>query len=574
MNAAQTLLIPFEEINLVSSFNERVSLQTHFGNYTTPIYRSKHLPNSNELKFLPIGIDTYNKKNIMSIEKTAPRYFMHKYWGKKPASGISPLIDKYSEPGDTIIDPFSGYGVFCCEAYLKNRNVIVNDLNPIANFIAHNLFSKDVNISTVKDLWGKIKNELSSYINQWYLITIDGKSYLPVSILRSKDGLPLQFTYKDGKKTSIKDIPETIAKEFCNYENHYIIEDWYPVVNIIENSRISARPNMAIKDLFTKRTLACHAKLLSLIEKYATGEIRDLFMIAFTANLANCSRLVPPIKSRGSLSQGAWMTGFYISETYIENNVLHYYENRIKKAIKGKEDFFKALSEKNIQSNFRITNFDAKDIKLPDNSVDYVFTDPPYGDSVPYFEQSVIWNSWLKVEPDYHKEIVISDSNQRKKNIEAFENDINAAFSEIRRILKDNRYFSLTFHSLSGLEWKAVSNACVLNNFNVVDYEWLEQKTYPPRQLNRIKSIKGDVLVTFRKNPDPARVQFCNDDLFANIIREFITEVIKNGVTDTNGIMMAIMEWILRNMIIIGNVDVFMILNQNFQIKEDGQWTL
>jgi hypothetical protein len=38
--------------------------------------------------------------------------------------------------------------------------------------------------------------------------------------------------------------------------------------------------------------------------------------------------------------------------------------------------------------------------------------------------------------------------------------------------------------------------------------------------------------------------------------------------------MMAIMEWILRNMIIIGNVDVFMILNQNFQIKEDGQWTL
>ena len=124
------------------------------------------------------------------------------------------------------------------------------------------------------------------------------------------------------------------------------------------------------------------------------------------------------------------------------------------------------------------------------------------------------------------------------------------------------------------MEWKAVSNACVLNNFNVVDYEWLEQKTYPPRQLNRIKSIKGDVLVTFRKNPDPARVQFCNDDQFANIIREFITEVIKNGVTDTNGIMMAIMEWILRNMIIIGNVDVFMILNQNFQIKEDGQWTL
>lgn len=514
----------------------------------------------------------------MSSEKTAARYFMHKYWGKKPASGISPLVDRYTKPGDTIIDPFSGYGVFCCEAYLKNRNVIVNDLNPIANFIAKNLFSSDVNISIIKRLWDDIKRELLPYVEQWYKITIDGTTYLPISILRSKKGLPLQFTFKDGRKTSIKDIPENIANSFCMYENNYIIENWYPKVSLIENSRISARPNMTIEDIFTKRTLACHAKLLSLIEKYTTGSIKDLFLIAFTANLANCSKLVPPIKSRGTLSQGAWMTGFYIGETYIENNVLHYYENRIKKVIKGKEDFLNTLLgdllTDPIQSTYRITNFDAKRLQLPDNSVDYVFTDPPYGDSVPYFEQSIIWNSWLRFEPDYQKEIVISDSNQRQKNIKAFENDINSAFSEIRRILKNNKYFSLTFHSLSGLEWKAVSNACIYNNFSVVDYEWLEQKTYPPRQLNRVKSIKGDVLVTFRKSSDPARLQIFDDLQFTNIVSSFITKMIQNGTTDTNGIMMAVMEWILRNMIIIGNVDVFTILNKNFHLGDNGQWSI
>ena len=298
----------------------------------------------------------------MNSEKNAPRYFMHKYWGKKPATGISPLVEKYTNPGDTIIDPFSGYGVFCCEAYLKNRNVIVNDLNPIANFIAHNLFSNDVNISRVKRVWEKIKAEMSTFINEWYNITIGEKTYLPISVLRNKDGLPLQFTFKDGRKTSIKDIPEELAKEFCEKENNYKITDWYPMVSVIENSRISARPNMTIKDLFTKRTLACHAKLLSLINKYAAGSDKDLFLIAFTANLANCSKLVPPIKSRGALAQGAWMTGFYIGETYIENNVLHYYENRIRKAIKGKEDFLNALSDdlmkEPIQSTFKITNFD------------------------------------------------------------------------------------------------------------------------------------------------------------------------------------------------------------------------
>ena len=229
---------------------------------------------------------------------------------------------------------------------------------------------------------------------------------------------------------------------------------------------------------------------------------------------------------------------------------------------------------KNIHPTYQITNFDAKNLPFPDKSVDYIFTDPPYGDSVPYFEQSVIWNAWLKFEPNYQQEIIISDSVPRHKDINGFENDINAAFSEIRRILKDGKYFSLTFHSLSGLEWKAISNACVLNNFNVVDYEWLEQKTYPPRQLNRVKTIKGDVLVTFCKNPYPSQLKNCDDKLFERLVSEFISDTIKAGISDTNGIMMAIMEWILRNMIIIGNVDVFAILNDNFNIGEDGCWYL
>ena len=108
----------------------------------------------------------------------------------------------------------------------------------------------------------------------------------------------------------------------------------------------------------------------------------------------------------------------------------------------------------------------------------------------------------------------------------------------------------------------------------LVDYEWLEQKTYPPRQLNRVKSIKGDVLVTFRKNPAPVHLRICDDSQFIRIITEFITETIKKGTTDTNAIMMAIMEWILRNMIIIGNVDVFTVLNNYFQLDKEGNWSI
>ena len=57
----------------------------------------------------------------MSKETTAPRYFMHKYWGKKPASGISPLVDRYTKPGDTIK---VGYSYEKCYLFDKNQNTI------------------------------------------------------------------------------------------------------------------------------------------------------------------------------------------------------------------------------------------------------------------------------------------------------------------------------------------------------------------------------------------------------------------------------------------------------------------
>ena len=43
------------------------------------------------------------------------------------------------------------------------------------------------------------------------------------------------------------------------------------------------------------------------------------------------------------MAPGAWMTGFYIGDTYLENNVLTYFENRFSKLIKGKNDYLKQL---------------------------------------------------------------------------------------------------------------------------------------------------------------------------------------------------------------------------------------
>lgn len=509
---------------------------------------------------------------------------MHKYWGKKPSNNLKSLIEQYSEQGDTVLDPFSGYGVFCCEAFIVNRNIISNDLNPIANFLNQQLLEKDINLTLLEKQWKKIKSEFEPFNNKWFEWNLEDNSVQLISVLRNKNDFPIKAKYKnngDRKATEI-DLPSDKAKEYLDYENEFKISDWYPINKLIKNSRISAKEGMIVADLFTKRTLACHARLLTLIEKYSKGKEKDLLKVAFTANLANCSKLVPPIKSRGAMAPGAWMTGFYVGETYLENNVLRYFENRLSKVIKGKRDYLNQFGNNGglnfnptqYDNNFTILNDDAKCLSVKSETVDYVFTDPPYGGAVPYFEQSVIWNSWLKFNPTYKNEIVISDSKQRQKNNSNFEKDINAAFSEIRRVLKPNKYFSLTYHSLSGLEWKAITNACIKNGFELIDFQWLVQKSFTPRQINRLKSIKGDVLITLKKCELPIDLSLNADYDVSNKFINSIRSWLEKEALDTNQIFLRIMKMVFADKILIGEVDLLKLLTETFEFSETQKWLL
>lgn len=507
---------------------------------------------------------------------------MHKYWGKKPSNNLKQLIEKYSKEGDTVLDPFAGYGVFCCEAYLLNRHVVSNDLNPVANFLNRQLLEDKIDLVKVKKEWERIKIEFVKYIERWYNWTYKRQTVQFITILRDSNDIPIKgkLKLKGEKRATEIDLDVNQVNEFLEFENNYAISDWYPKEKLIENSRISAKKGMDISDLFTKRTLACHARLLSLIEKHSTGKEKELLKVAFTANLANCSRLVPPIKSRGPMAPGAWMTGFYTGETYLENNVLNYFENRFNKLIKGKEDYLSFFNKSgntlnlfDYNNQYTVLQDDAKNISLESESIDYVFTDPPYGDAVPYFEQSIIWNSWLKLTPDYKNEIVVSDSKVRNKRIDDFEKGIFQAFEEIRRVLKLGGYFSLTYHSLSGSEWKAITNACIQNGFEMIDFEWLVQKSFTPRQLNRLKSIKGDVLVTFQKEPSMQSI-IKSDDELKTLFKNKIENWLEEESLDTNEIFLRIMKMIFSEKIIIGNVDLLDILSDSFSFTEDQKWSL
>ncbi len=501
-------------------------------------------------------------------------YLMHKYWGKKPSLEIKKIVKKYSKKGDLILDPFSGYGGLGIEGVLLDRNVVLNDLNPIANFISDCILDPNIDIKLVDEYFKKLKNEYEDFSKKFY--SFNENQIL--TILRNNNDEPLKLNLLNpkSKKTSIYELSNNEKKKFLKDESNINLIYWFPNNKLIKNSRISVKEDMQIADLFSKRALLCHSYLYKLICELPDTNEKKLFKFAFTSNLANCSKLVPPIVSRGEMSQGAWMTGFYIGEKYLENNVFHYFENRMNKVIKGKKDYLKLYKSKKNIGNYYIKNEDAKKLNIESNSIDFIFTDFPYGDTVPYFEQSQLWNSWLGFDVDYENEIVISNSNERDKDSEAFSKDIKQSISEINRVLKDKSYFIFTYHSLSGNEWEAISNALQNNNFEFVDCQMLLQKTFTPRQLNRKITIKGDLLAIYKKNESnkilPIKFETTNQKIYQEIKKNCKI----NQLYDTNQLIILCVKCLLKYNHLTNKIDFFEIIKEYFKLDEENEnlWRL
>ena len=109
-----------------------------------------------------------------------------------------------------------------------------------------------------------------------------------------------------------------------------------------------------------------------------------------------------------------------------------------------------------------ILNVDALDLSknIPENSVDYVLTDPPYGGLIQYFSLSSIWAIWLKhnnskFEISYQDEITIHHKNE----FEYYHQTLTKALREVYHILKPGHYLTLTFHNREINVWNSVIKA-------------------------------------------------------------------------------------------------------------------
>ena len=423
--------------------------------------------------------------NHALVEDTRPPMYMAvKYWGKKPHNIWREFIECYCPEGGIVLDPFMGSGIAAFESIVANRKVIAFDINPMSSFFVEVLtseFDENLFVKSAKSIIEKIS--VDSLYQEHYCKIIDDQQ-IDIYNYIWKDGTISKINAKDSKNKVVPISPCQEDYDRAENLNSINIPFWYPQDKFPETPSIKGK---FIKDiggdkfscLWTRRNLYLLSYIFNLILKQDEKVILPL-LYAFVHTLHLVSKMVVPRQEKGNRSfSGSWGRADYmIRNRQMEQNPLIVFE----RACFDKQGVVSALRNANtrlkppvkinevkqgnkVKTKFLVNygNIDVADLTdyVAPKSVDFIITDPPYGGLVQYMDLSLIWLIWLKrynskYTPDLNSEITV------KKGIvsrDIYKRRLQNAFINMHKVLKDDGYIVITFHSKEMAEWNDFVNA-------------------------------------------------------------------------------------------------------------------
>jgi 16S rRNA G966 N2-methylase RsmD len=512
-------------------------------------------------------------KAITSTKATAI-YLMHSYHqGKKPHDAIREYIRHYTQPGDTVLDPFSGSGGTALAASLEGRIAIAIDRSPASTFITSN-YCSPIDPAKLRHAFQKVSSAVQTEMDWLYgtkcdrcngdatvIYTVYSQVFQCPRCLQkvtlfdcvaatgsTGSGKPKKvnvcpYCHKKGHTEVIRSQSEKFghtpvltayacknrcspprdqrrrddssskkARYFEEYDLARLreIDDTeipYPYPKGYDMSGFSRYQRDAlfyydvreVADLFTKRNLWAIALLKDAIKRLG-GDQSETLLFALTAIMLNCSRMY---RYRESLKGGFQGGTYYVPQESQIINVFRSFGDKV-------EDLIRAASHLPEQATVIVSTQSACDLTaIPSNSVDYVFTDPPYSHTIQYGELNYVWEAWLGFKADWHEEEIIVNEVRNKSEAD-WAARMRLAMGECYRVLKPGRWLSLCYHDTSEGTWELVQDVMAEVGFIVDKTDsalFIDTGQKSMNQLNADKSTKRDLVLNFRKpKPLPFKV--------------------------------------------------------------------
>lgn len=419
-------------------------------------------------------------------KQQAKRHFgVHGYFTKQSWNVVAEYIKNFSKPGDLVLDPFGGSGVTAVEALMNNRKAISIDLNPMAVFLVQSLIAT-VNLDNLSEVFQKIKDE---YLNK------EPKTDLEI-------------------KKAIKKYPHPTGFKL-------------PTGSDVET----------VEQLFSDRQLAQLSLLKSIILKEQDINIRQTFLLMFSGLLTKVNMTYHSSSVRGDGGGDAAAFRYYryrIAPKPVEIDTMRFFELRFKKIKEAKREMQYFINENTI-SNINVVKGTATNLNwIPKESVDYIYTDPPYGKKIPYLDLSVMWNSWLDLEvteEDYENEAI--EGGEKDKTKDNYNSLIAQSIKEMYRVLKFDRWLSFVFAHKDPEFWHLIidtAEACGFEYIGAVSQK-NGQTSFKKRQ-NPFTVLSGQLIINFRKVRNPKAIMKAN--LGMNI-SEIVIQTIEGIIAKNSG---------------------------------------
>ena len=477
----------------------------------------------------------YNNRPLLEEipvkKQQAKRHFgVHGYFTKQTWNVVAEYIKNFSKPGDLVLDPFGGSGVTPIEAMMTNRKAISIDLNPLAVFIVQSLIAP-VKISELAESFERVKTE-----------------------------------YEKKEPHTKEEISQALKK--YSYPKGLVLPKGSDVDTV--------------EKLFSKEQIAQLALLKWIIKKEKNENIRNCLLLMLSGLITKINLTYHSSEGRTEGRGNSSVFAYYryrIAKEPAYIDILPYLNSRFRKVIDAKKELEYFINEKTID-NIKIMKGTATDLSfIPKESVDYIYTDPPYGKKIPYLDLSIMWNAWLDLkvtEEDYNLEAI--EGGEQNKTKEDYNNLIAQSIKEMYRVLKYDRWLSFVFAHKDPEFWHLIidtAESCGFEYAGAVPQK-NGQTSFKKRQ-HPFTVLSGQLIINFRKVRSPKAI------LRAHIgmdIAEIVMQTIEGIIAKHDG---ATLEQINDELIIKGlelgfldllkkeYSDLTPILLENFDYNEETE---
>ena len=394
-------------------------------------------------------------------------YGSHPYFTKRAWNVVQKYIETFSSPGDLVLDPFGGSGVTAVEALVIRRRAIHVDLSPLANFITWGIAVAPIDETGFKSAFASIHEACAGQINALY-----------------------QLSEAD---IDAMDVPY-----------------WQPgPVPLPKNADVGT-----VEELFHRRSLIALSILLHHIDAIADLVIRDLFRFVFAATL-NKTNLTFSSTTGRRYSRGDSaifrLYRYWVPKRTIELNVWEQFVLRYRGILAAKQETNALIGDYYRPGDtIKIIKGSATDLRshVGDESVDYIYTDPPYGAHIAYLDLSTMWHAWLGLQvTDEDRRVEVIEGGDQGRTKDEYMELLDESIVEMFRVLKWDRWLSIVFAHKDPAYWDAIVKAAQRAGFEYSNTA-VQPSTTPSlhKRKNPLRVLSGELVLNFRKVRGPRAI--------------------------------------------------------------------